>query len=253
MRLEWRSAPCRPPSPRQLKVRRNWNRAGFTLIELLVVVAIIAVLAAMLLPALAKARNRARRTSCLSNLRQLGIATTLYMDDARGRMPWVADAELQLTPPVNSSGKKYASLGSFMPLLAPYIGGDTAVFICPPVGLITNDWRGHFASPWRENGTNAPQRGWGNYISDKLAELDPAQPRYLRGRTPESVALLRRAHDDPRFAGVEDRPMTREEREAYGFKAPVAWIARVYRSDWRVPAVTPMRSASTRRTGAICG
>lgn len=49
----------------------------------------------------------------------------------------------------------------------------------------------HFLSPWRENGTNAPERGWANYLSDKLAELNPAATRYLRGRTPESVALAR--------------------------------------------------------------
>jgi len=59
----------------------------FTLIELLVVVAIIAILAAMLLPVLGRAREQARRSACLSNLRQLGMATTMYAEDHAAFLP----------------------------------------------------------------------------------------------------------------------------------------------------------------------
>jgi prepilin-type N-terminal cleavage/methylation domain-containing protein/prepilin-type processing-associated H-X9-DG protein len=63
--------------------------SGFTLIELLVVVAIIAILAAMLLPALSQAREKARAAVCLNNLKQLALATMLYANDNKGYMPHV--------------------------------------------------------------------------------------------------------------------------------------------------------------------
>src|SRR5436305_13619482 len=73
-------------------MRNHRHRAGregeaFTLIELLVVIAIIAILAAMLLPALAKAKEKGRQAFCLNNLSQLSLALRLYADDNKGVYP----------------------------------------------------------------------------------------------------------------------------------------------------------------------
>jgi prepilin-type N-terminal cleavage/methylation domain-containing protein len=79
---------------------RNAQR-GFTLIELLVVIAIIGVLASLLLPSLARAKEKAKSIACVNNLRQLGLATAMYADDHNDLLPGSQDT-IQYNPPIPS-------------------------------------------------------------------------------------------------------------------------------------------------------
>jgi prepilin-type N-terminal cleavage/methylation domain-containing protein len=113
------------PDPVACRVSKK-RCAAFTLIELLVVIAIIAILAALLLPALAKAKQRADTVSCLNNLRQIGVFMQLYTDDNSDLFPAHRDMV-----PLGPGGDPLTNWwGQY---IATYGGGKSNLFHCPAI------------------------------------------------------------------------------------------------------------------------
>src|SRR5438045_4010209 len=127
------------------------KRAGFTLIELLVVIAVIAIIAALLFPVFAQVREKARQAVCFSNLRQIGIALSLYVQDYDERMPkscWWARASAieNNSAPCRQDGITQGTpRNRFLPapqspprfvqdLLYPYTK-SAQIFFCPNVAV----------------------------------------------------------------------------------------------------------------------
>lgn len=116
---------------------KKLNRNGFTLIELLVVIAIITILAAILFPVFARAREQARKAACQSNLKQIGLGVAMYVQDFDETFPAASMAYTVPTtawPRKTNSGAAINTAYWFV-VIAPYVK-STQLFVCPTAGEI---------------------------------------------------------------------------------------------------------------------
>ncbi len=121
--VELLAAPAVAMKPFQ-RSKAKASSTGFTLVELLVVIAIIAILAALIMPAVSRARHSADRSACASNLKQLATAMSLYIADHEGIYP------------------RYSYNTQHLPIghLMPYVGNAKDIFKCPATRRLGGQW-----------------------------------------------------------------------------------------------------------------
>lgn len=184
------------------------KRGAFTLIELLVVIAVLAILAALLLPALSRGRQLARRTSCLSNLRQQGMGWRLYLDD-HGRFPDRRDLKSSLPggyKPWSTWPKSDPRAGWAAVVLGNLLAGET--WSCP--ALQSAAWRTVEQSRQAAGASsNAPIARYWMWRFDRLDDPIPADNFWGRTES-DCVASLRDANDPnaPPLTGPADLELT---------------------------------------------
>ena len=131
-------------------------KKGFTLIELLVVIAIIAILAAILFPVFAQARDKARQSSCLSNVKQIATAIILYTDDYDEQYPASADQDAGALIPAGWGNMLVTNAHAVQEQLHPYVK-NYSLYVCPSASRLTQGDRntycnGHAGKSYLWNG-----------------------------------------------------------------------------------------------------
>ena len=141
------------------------RRRGFTLIELLVVIAIIAILAAILFPVFARAREKARQTSCLSNVKQIALAAMMYAQDYDDRLP-----------------PNYYTAGSMLwiGLFYPY-NKSIQIYLCPSASTPDPSGWGTAKTSWDWGGWWGSYAFNGNYYGQPMALAQDVANTYLLG------------------------------------------------------------------------
>jgi prepilin-type N-terminal cleavage/methylation domain-containing protein/prepilin-type processing-associated H-X9-DG protein len=189
---------------------RRLSEVAFTLVELLVVLGIIGVLAALLLPALSQAKERAQRVACLSQLRQMGLAWMLYLQDHQDQYPDRRDLKDSLAEgyrPWNSWPPSDPRAGWAPRVLREQLPADS-IWQCPSLlrsqlhrEIQSRQWpHSETNGPavtywmWRFDRTNTPvslDNFWGKRVAEALLDLERAASPFLPGpHRPDTVELV---------------------------------------------------------------
>lgn len=168
----------------ELRLKGRLAALGFTLIELLVVIAIIAILASMLLPAVAKAKAKAQRIACVSNLRQVTLGFKLWAEDNGGRYPWWIE--------VTNGGSATLPEAWMHYIIASNEFSNPRILVCPSDTIKTP------ATDWSDD----PNRGFGGlkdkalsyFFASEARDILPqhhlAGDRNLKGRDGTSCGVV---------------------------------------------------------------